>query len=167
MNKFLRLIDSINRWTGEIVGPLVIVITGVLVYEVLARYAFNAPTIWAHETSTFLFGALFILGGGYTLLRGGHVNVDLLYNRFGPRTKGVVHMVTSVLFFIFCGVLLWQGIEMSRVSMGMWERAASIWRPYIYPIKLTLPIAAFLLLLQGIAQFARALVAAMGRREPL
>jgi len=159
------MIDSISEWTGKIVSFLIIVIIGVTIWEVILRYVFNAPTIWAFDAAYLIFGAYGVLGGAYTLYLKGHVNVDILYGRFPLRVRAIVDLGTSIFFFLFCGLLLWKGGEMAWDSLKIMERGSSAWNPPIYPIKLTIPIGVFLLLLQGIAKFIRDLVMATTGKE--
>jgi len=152
---FLRSIDSISEWSGKMVSFLIIVITGVTIWEVILRYIFNSPTIWAFDAAYLIFGAYGVLGGAYTLYFRGHVNVDILYGRLPLRVRAIVDLVTSIFFFLFCGLLLWKGGEMAWDSLKILERGSSAWSPPVYPIKLAIPLGAFLLLLQGTAKFIR------------
>ena len=61
-----------------------------MVYEVLARKLFNAPTMWAYDMSRFLYGALFMLGAGYALSKGVHIRADFLYRNFKTKTQGKI-----------------------------------------------------------------------------
>lgn len=161
---FLSSIDSINEWGGRIFCFLIIPIIGIVVWEVVLRYIFNSPTVWAHETSTFIFGAHFTLGGAYTFLRGGHVNVDIIYGRFSPRTRSIIDLITSTLFFFFCGLMLWKGVEFAWASILEREASNTVWGPPLYPLKTVIPVAAFLLLLQGLAKFIRDFLTVVRRR---
>lgn len=87
--------------------------------------------------------------------------MDIFYNRFPPRMKAIVDVVTTVFFFVVCGSLLWKGGVMGWTSLMLLERSTSVWHPPLYPLKLTMPIAAFLILLQGLAKFIRDLNAAI------
>lgn len=123
-----------------------------LLFEVVARYAFNSPTSWATEATTMLFGAYTILSGGYLLLHRGHVNVDIFYQRFSPRTKATVDVVTSVFFFAFTIVVLVEGQDMAREAIARWEHSHSAWNPPVWPLRLCVPIGASLLILQGVVK---------------
>ncbi len=151
----LGTIDRINDWVGRVVSILVMVIIGITLWEVVLRYGFNRPTIWVHETSEHLFAISFLLGGAYTLSKGGHVRVDVLYVRMSPRKRAALDIYTSVFFFIFTGLLLYLGMGMAWESVAMLERSQTPWGPYIFHVILMVPVAAFLMLLQGIAQLIR------------
>ncbi len=152
---FIRATNSINQWVGKITSYLVLVMTAIIIYEIFARYLFNRPTVWVHETSSFIFGVSIMLGGGYTFIYRTHVNVDILYNRFSPRGKAILDLITSVLFFSFALVLVWMGGAFAWNSLKALETSSTTWGPPIYPIKLTIPIGGALLLLQGLSKFIR------------
>ena len=157
----LNIIDTINDKAGKIVSFLIFPMFGVVVYEVVMRYGLNAPTAWAHETTKFIFGTFVILAGGYCLFRRSHVNVDLAYSRFPPRTKAIVDVFTFGLFFFFCIVLLWKGGVLGWKSLLAQETSGSPWNPVLYPAKLMIPLGAFLILIQGVAKFTRDLITAI------
>jgi TRAP-type mannitol/chloroaromatic compound transport system permease small subunit len=136
---------------------LIIPLVASLTYEVLARYIFGAPTIWAYDLSYMLYGSHFMLGAGYTLLKGGHIRTDVFYQNWSPRTQGTVDALLYLLLF-FPGMLFffWMGSQEGLHSWSIGERSdASPWRPIVYPLKLVLPFSAFLLLLQGVSEFIK------------
>ena len=75
-----------------------------MVYEVLARKLFLAPTMWAYDMSRFLYGALFMLGAGDALSKGVHIRADFLYRNFKVKTQGLVDFWLYLLFY-FPGLL--------------------------------------------------------------
>lgn len=162
---FITFIDNLNDWVGKIFGFLIYPIVFILVYEVVMRYAFDSPTIWAHETSCFLFGAHFILGGAYALRWGAFVNIEVLYERFPLRTRAIVDLFTWILFYMFCGVLLWRSVPWAWASVSVLEYSESVWGPPIWPIKLTVPVAATLVLLQGLTKTIKDFYTAVTGRE--
>ncbi|HXH81996.1 MAG TPA: TRAP transporter small permease subunit [Candidatus Tectomicrobia bacterium] len=128
-------------------------------WEVTARYAFNAPTIWAYDVTYMLFSTQFMLAAAYTLLRGGHIRTDVFYERWSPRTRATVDAVSYV-FFFFPGLLfvLYAGSVEAWYAWQIDERSDwTPWRPVIYPLKAVIPVTAVLLLLQGFAELVRCL----------
>jgi len=160
----LSIIDSISEWSGRVVCFLIPCTVVVMVYEVVARYGFNAPTEWAYESTIFLFGACMIIGGAYTHRYGAHVNVDIVYGRLSSRGKAILDLFTTMLFFLFVGILLWRGWEFGLTSVRNLEHTDTLWSPPIYFFKMTLPIGAGLLFLQGLAKFIRNLTTAVTGR---
>jgi TRAP-type mannitol/chloroaromatic compound transport system permease small subunit len=155
MKKFLKIIDQISEQSGKAVSFFIIFLVGVILFEIFSRYLFNSPTIWAHEVSQMIYGAYVILLGAYVLKRGGHVNVEILYGRFQPRTKAIIDLFTWLFFFYFCGLLLWKGGGMAWESFLVRETEPTAFAPPVYPIKMTVPLGALLILLQGLAKFIR------------
>jgi TRAP-type mannitol/chloroaromatic compound transport system permease small subunit len=165
LKKCLRYIDSLSEKIGKIVSILVYGIMGTLVFEVFARYLFNRPTIWAHETSTFFFGAYFLLGGAFCLKREGMISVDIIYARLSRRKQAVLNMITFLFFLAVCYVLIWLGGKEAIYSWNVWERSNTTWEPPLYPLKTVIPLAAFLLFLQGVALFIREAAIALSGKE--
>ncbi|MDH4264128.1 MAG: TRAP transporter small permease subunit [Deltaproteobacteria bacterium] len=151
MRGFIRIVNGISEWTGKVLMWLPWVITAIIVWEVGGRDLFNKPTIWAHELSLMVFGALSMVGGAYAHKHRAHVNMDLFYARLPAKRKAILDLFTFPFFAIFCAVILWKGWEFAWRSMKIWEYSQSNWAPLIWPIKLTIPIGAILLLLQGLS----------------
>jgi len=137
----------------------------IVIVDVTFRYILNRPSMWAYETSMFIYGAYIVLAGGYTLLHKGHVNVDILYGNLSPRKKAILDVLTAALFFIFMWYLLTYSLEQTIRSWQMGETTNTPWHPPIYPLRTTLPIACILLILQGIAKFIRDLHMALTGKE--
>lgn len=165
MKKFLKFIDRMNELIGKAISYLILVLVGVIVYEIVARYFFNSPTIWAHEISQMVYGAYVILLGGYLQQRNGHVNVDILYLRFKPRTRAIIDLFTWLLFFAFCGVILVKGGEMAWDSFLYRETDSTVFAPPIYPLKMLIPLGGLLLLLQGLVRYIGDLKVAITGKE--
>lgn len=155
LDKTLRLVDRINDRAGKILSLLILLIFGLLLVEVIRRYLLNSPTVWANELSQMLFGAYVVLCGGHILASGGHVNVDIVYSRLSRKTQAKLDIITSFLFFAFCVMMVYYGGSLAWESLSTFEHSQSAWNPPIYPVKLTIPLGAGLLLLQGIAKLMR------------
>lgn len=157
MNTFLSIIDKISEISGKLFAWLIIPLVGGLLYEVTARYIFNAPTIWAYDMTYILYGVHFMMGAAYLLSLGGHIRIDVFYQRLSPRNKAIVDICGYLLlFFPVMAALLVFGTKFAAFSWQMKEKAfTTAWLPIIYPFKAVFPIGIFLLLLQGIAIFIR------------
>ena len=154
-----RGIDALSETTARVAIYLVVVLTAVLGYEVVARYLFNSPTKWSFDLSYMLGGTYFLLGEAYTLKKGRQVRIDIFYARFRERTRAIIDVVFYLLFFF----PLWIGIVVYMVpyvwfSVQLQERSMQgYWQPVIYPFKAVMLLGVILLLLQGIAEFVRRL----------
>jgi TRAP-type mannitol/chloroaromatic compound transport system permease small subunit len=147
-----RAITSLNRWIGASVAWLIMLVFALLIVDVGMRYAIGRPSIWTSEMAQLVFGFYAVIGGGYLLAERGHVNVDIFYGRFSRKRKALVDVATSVLFFLFVAVLLWQSSSMAYESVEKLETSQSIWHPQIWPVKLAIPLAGVLILLQGLVR---------------
>jgi TRAP-type mannitol/chloroaromatic compound transport system permease small subunit len=163
---FMRGITWLNERVGRFAAYFILAIFVLLFAEVLLRYFFRTPTVWTNELAQLLFGAYAVLSGGYLLARGGHVNVDIVYSAFPRRTKAGIDVVTSVLFFVFVTILLWQGAIFALEAAAKLETSHSAWNPPIWMFKAMIPIGAGFLLLQGIAKLIRDIRIAIGARVP-
>jgi TRAP-type mannitol/chloroaromatic compound transport system permease small subunit len=164
----VRIIDTFSEWSGRVVAWLIIPLVAGTTYEVIVRYAFNAPTIWAYDLSYMLYGSHFMLGAGYTLLKGGHIRTDIFYQNWSPRTRGLVDSLLYLLLF-FPGMIFffWMGGQEALHSLQIGERSdASPWRPVVYPLKIVIPVTALLLLIQGVSEFIKSAHLAL-RGRPL
>jgi TRAP-type mannitol/chloroaromatic compound transport system permease small subunit len=155
MKRVLKVIDSISDWTGKITSFLILIITGVILFEIIARYIFDKPTTWAFEISLALYGIYVALLGAYVLVTGAHVNVDILYARFSPRTRAGVNLFSWLIFFLWSGALVWTGWIRGFESLMIRESESTAFGCPIYPVKLSLAVGGSLLFLQGLAGYIR------------
>jgi TRAP-type mannitol/chloroaromatic compound transport system permease small subunit len=160
MQHYIRFADSLSAWFGKAFGWLIILMTFGMSYEVLVRYLFNSPTPWALDISFIMYGTLFMMGGAYTLSRGGHVRGDFLYRLWSDRTQAKVDLTLYILFF-FPGILalVFAGWKYASRSWGYAE--VSVNSPAgipIYQFKTVIVAAGILLIIQGIAQVFRCII---------
>lgn len=139
---------------GIIAYGLVLLVLVVFV-EVIARYVFNAPFVWAFELSMYLYGSITVLIGGYTVLHRAQIRMDIIYSRFSPRRRAVVDVLTSLLFFLYIIVLILSTGQFAIKSVLENQHSNSLWGPPMYPLKIVMVIAALLVLIQGLAEFIR------------
>ena len=165
LEKVGRFISTINRVTGQVCSFLMYPLIFVVMFEVIARYVFRHPTMWAHDTSTMIFGAYIVLAGGYTLLYKGHVKVDILFRRLSIRAQAIVDLFTYLLVFFFCSMLLWKGIDMVELSWRISEVTITPARLPIYPIKAVLVVGAVLVLLQALSKYISDILTAITNRR--
>ena len=154
MRKLVNIINTISTFSSKLLFLLPWAIALIIFWEIILRWVFNHPTVWAHESSQMIFGALAILGGAYALRRRVHVNMDLIYSCMSRRTKAILDLITFILFLLpFCSILMWKGWGLFTYSFGLREISISDWGPPLWPIKFTIPLGAFLILLQGVGNF--------------
>ena len=162
--RFTDVIEWVNVRIGEYVAYWAVIAVFVYYYEVLARYVFNSPTNWVHESMFLMFGMQYLLSGAYAYKEDQHVRVDVLYTKLSTRGKAICDIVTSVFFFIFIGTMLWTGARFAMDAIRFDEHSFTEWGVQYWPIKLAIPVGAALLLLQGICKLLKDIVI-VTRRE--
>jgi TRAP-type mannitol/chloroaromatic compound transport system permease small subunit len=165
MERYIHIVSRINEWVGRTASYLLIPITFITAYEVVMRYVFSKPTVWAWDLNIQLFAFLNMLGGGYTLLYNSHVNIDVIVSSLSPKRRALVDLTTSFFFFLGVTVLLIGGWQVGWMSWKVKEAMSTIWAPPIYPMKLIIPAGAFLVLIQGIAIFFQNLLILSGKEQ--
>lgn len=154
-NRFLNAVDAITERAGRLSSVVILILMLIITFEVAARYLFNRPTIWVWPVGKQLFGVYILFGGIYALLRGKHIRIDLIYTFFPTRLKRVAKVITLASIVIFLGVLVWQASWMGWNSFTSGETGSVAFPIPIYPLKMLIPVGAFLFLLQGIVSFIR------------
>jgi TRAP-type mannitol/chloroaromatic compound transport system permease small subunit len=166
MRRVLAAIDFLSEWSGKLVSVLIFLLTFLLLYDVIMRFAFNSPTIWCHELALHFFGAYAVLAGPYVLLHNQHVKIDIVYNHFSQRGRAIIDSFTYLLFFLYIGLLFWYGYVIAERAVELQQTVSpSPWASPLWPVKLTIPLAAFLMLLQGLAHYIRTLKLAITGKE--
>ncbi len=157
----LRAIDRLSVIVGYSVAVLVPLMILSLVYEVISRYFFHAPTLWAQDVSIFLFGYIGLLGGAFVMKEHAHINVDLVYSRLSVRGRAVCDSLTALVamfFLVLVVVYAWhEGIK--AIQLGL--RRPTDWAPPVGHFILAISIGGFLLLLQTFAHWIRNLHVAL------
>ena len=164
-NRFTRLADKLSEFSGAFVAYWTVIAVVVYFYEVLARYIFNSPTNWAHESMFLMFGMQYILAGAYAYLHDAHVRVDLFYARVGDRGKAAIDIITHFFFLVFALAFIWTAWTFFSTSMNsqVWfwatgysdEVSFTEWGIAYFPVKFTLVLGGILLLIQGISRLVK------------
>ncbi len=157
MLSFIRFADNLSAAFGKAFAWLIVLMAFGTGYEVFVRYVLGAPTPWALDVSFIMYGTMFMMGGAYTLSRGGHVRGDFIYRLWRPQTQAKVDLVLYLIFF-FPGItaLVISGFKYASRSWGYGE--VSVNSPAgipIYQFKTVIVVAGILLFIQGIAQIFR------------
>ena len=161
MDRFIYSIEGLSVWVGRAFGWCILILTLSVSYEVFVRYVLNAPTVWSMDMMIQMYGALFLMAGPYALAQDAHVRGDFLYRLFAVKTQAKIDLVLYILFF-FPGMLalFWYGAEIAsdswRYKEVSWNSPARI---QIYFFKTLIPIAGFLLMLQGASEICRCIKA--------
>src|SRR5919106_1691830 len=152
--EIIRAIDRFTDVTGRLVAMAMLFLVGSISYEVVMRYGFNAPTVWVYESSFMANGSAFMLGAAYALLKGAHVRTDIYWENYSERKKGVVDLISYLLFFYPAMItFMLISIDDALHSYDTGERSQeSVWRAIMWPFRATIPLAALLLMIQGVSE---------------
>lgn len=160
-------IDSINQAAGRAASWLLLAMALVTLTVVILRYVFATGFIWLQESYIWLNGIAFMVGAGYTLLRDGHVRVDVIYRSASARFKAWVNLLGCLLLLLPTVLVVawfsvpyvaasWERLETSREAAGL---------PGVFVLKSVLLLYCLLLGLQALALAARSALALLERRR--
>ena len=163
----VRMIEAYNRFFGYVGSWIILLLIVSMVYEVIARYFFDAPTQWAFEMAYMLMGASFMFGIAMCMQLRRHIRVDFIYDHVSARWQAVIDLI-GYLFLI--PMLLW-------LTAGLWEyfhaayrvdetSGESAWNPIIWPFKFTFVVGFVLLLMQTVVETLRCILVLAGREVP-
>jgi len=164
LTRLAACIDSLNAWMGRGVAWVTTFLVVVVFLDVIMRYAFNTSFVFTQELEWHLFGFIFLMGAGYTLLHEGHVRVDIVYQRLDRKAQAWVDLV-GCLVFLFPGAIMVIATAMPFVtnSFSVLEGSPDPGGiPFRFIIKSCIPIGFVLFGLQGISLFVKSLRTVMG-----
>lgn len=164
--KLSGAIDALNERVGRLVIWLVLAATLISAGNAMVRYGLNTSSNAWLEIQWYLFGLIFLLGAGYTHLRNGHVRIDVLYGRFGPRARAWIDLLGGLLFLLpLAGLIGWLGWSAFRNAWAIGETSPDAGGLLRWPIKLAIPLGFGLLFLQGVSECIKRAAFLAGRLE--
>jgi TRAP-type mannitol/chloroaromatic compound transport system permease small subunit len=161
MRRLLLAVDRLSTALGHLFAWLIVALTVLVTWEVLSRKFLDTPHAWAFDAQIMMYGVMFMMAGAYTLSKNGHVRGDVLYGFFPPRLQASVDLVLYVLFFLPGSVaMVYAGWTYAAESFAIREHSTiTVDGPPLYPFKAFIPIAGALILVQGVVEIIRCLVA--------
>lgn len=145
---FCIIVDKIIMWLGKAASVMMPVLAFIVVFEVTARYLFNAPTIWAYDTSLFLFGYIAALGGAYAQQKKAHINVDILYITVSPNVKNIFNLISFSLGIFFLIIVFYVSFGKFNEAIEFDYRRESEWAPAMWHFWVMLCVASTLFIMQ-------------------
>jgi len=128
--------DQCSDTAGIFAAILIFPLIGSMLWEVIARYLFSKPTIWAYEAAYMQMGAIFTLGIAYVTKHDAHVRVDLFYANFSALLKACVNILGNILV---APLVLWLCFGLWEYFYEAWEdgerSGESLWNPYVWPAR--------------------------------
>lgn len=165
INRISSAIERLNIWIGKIASFIILILIAVLMYEVLSRYLFDAPTKWSNEISQYLLVGVVMLGGGYCLADKEHVRVDAVYRHFSPKAKWGIEILTFFIVMTFVSAIVWKGGEVCYEAFIQDKRSMTILELPLFPSMVLVPIGAILLGLQSMGHALQAVLKLMSAKE--
>lgn len=159
-----KAIDTVNEWVGRGVSWVTLLLVLVVFVDVVMRYLFKTSFVFTQEMEWHLFGFIFLIGAGYTLLHDGHVRVDIIYQRLGTKGRAWVNLI-GVIFFLLpgCFLVITTSYKFAANSFSMLEGSPDPGGiPFRFIIKGTISVGYFLLILQGVSLGIHSLLQVLG-----
>ncbi|MER0240050.1 TRAP transporter small permease subunit [Fulvimarina sp. MAC8] len=154
----LKLVDAVSRALFRLAEAITLVLVAAMIYEVVARYVFAAPTLWAFDISYMCTGILFVLGAAYALREDAHVRIDFLAERMPRRLRSGIEAA----IFLFClsplfASLAYVAIDRAfRAYQSGEVEMVSPWAPLMWPFYAFIALGLVALALQILAHGLRA-----------
>lgn len=152
--RYVRVVDAVNYRVGRFMMYGIFVMMGILLWSSISK-TFFLPSLWTLEVAQFAMVAYYIIGGPYSIQLGSNVRMDLFYGNWEPRKKAQFDAITVLLLLLYLGVLLYGAMASTGYALQYGERSPTAWRPYMWPIKITMCIGFFLMLLQAISELLK------------
>lgn len=166
LNAITKGIDFLVEKQGQLTSFLIVPLLFIVLYEVLMRYAFNAPTIWGFEATAFAYGMHYMLGLSFMENAQGHVRVDILTARLPRRVQAVVMIAGYLLIFMpVYGLMTWGAIKFAYTAIVTNELNSTSWAPRIWPYKIVMAVSFLFLVLQGLSTMLKQVKILTGTSE--
>ena len=165
--KALKYIGKVNEALVSFFSWFAVALAIAEFYEVVMRYFFSAPTVWAYEISWMFYSVIWLMAMGFCEAQNQHVKVDVLFNQLSLRTRSILWLIFYIIaFFPFCAVMIFYTTKYAIVSWSLLEGShLTMWAPPVYPIKTLMLVGFILLALQGVAGFIRTASVALTGEE--
>ncbi len=172
LRAYIAAIDWFNRTIGRLMMYGIFAMMAILLWSIISKFG-DQPSLWTLEAAQFAMIAYFFLGGPYAVQMGSHVRMDLFYDNWSLKRKAITDLITVFCLLVYLGVLLWGALGSTAYSLGYFgsdpfsfltgiltgteepgtmERSRTIWRPYMWPIKVVLCVGIVLMLLQAVSE---------------
>lgn len=164
MPRFLLIVDKISLVLAILAGAALLILITDMMYEVISRRAFSAPTLWAYDIAYMANGMGFLFAAGYTLRKNGHIRIDFLSTRLSLRCQDWINVAAYIFLILpaFSFFIIGAYNECFDAFVTDKLDPASPWKPLLWPLYAGLLIGFIGLLLQSIAECLRHLRGALG-----
>ena len=128
-------LDQIAMFIGRVTMLLIFLVVAVMMYEVVLRYVFERPTLWANELSLWMAGFVFILAGFYAMQQRSHIRIFLLYDMLPRNLQRTCDTISTFFILLFAFFLVYGGYGEAKAKLLRWETFGTVFDP---PIPATL-----------------------------
>lgn len=167
LRALVHYIDTFTEHSGRLLAWLVVMMALLTTVIVVMRYGFNVGSMMGQEAVIYMHGSLFMLGSAYALKSGAHVRVDIFYRNFSPRAQAWVNSLGGIVFLMplcaFIGFSSWNYVSESWIVRETSSQPGGI--PAVFLLKSIIPLMAFNLFLQGLAETLRSAISLVAGRE--
>src|SRR5262245_9222500 len=165
MRAFVRAIDRLSYYCGVLAAFLVIVLVVLMLYDVVLRYMFNAPTTWGNDLNAFLMGGSFVLSIAYASATDAHVRGALLYSvRTRPRLAYVDLIGLTLIVLPAVAIITWGLYVHLQDGIRTGERTGSGgWNPVVWPFRAVMLIGFVIFTIQIVAEIIKRIATIAGR----
>ena len=155
----LNLIDRVSLGISRVTMYLVVIIVAAIAYEVVLRYFFRAPTLWANELSLWLGGLSYLFAGLYAMQQRNHIRITALYDIVPPRVKIAFDAIGVLCIVAFALAVCIGGFPSAWRSLSTWEKFGTAWNPPIpATVKPAILVVTALIAIQAINNFIKELI---------
>ncbi|MEL6619889.1 MAG: TRAP transporter small permease [Pseudomonadota bacterium] len=126
-----RAADRLAVFIGRITMMLIVLLCGVMLYEVFVRYVLNAATLWANELSLWLAGFIFLCAGLYAMQQRSHIRIFLLYDACPRWLQRTFDCISTALICVFAFFLIFGGYGEAFDKFYRWETFGTAFDPPI------------------------------------
>ena len=151
----MNFIDKVSIWLARVAAWLFVATGAMLTYEVLARYVFNAPTIWAAELSQLVMMVGFFIALAGTLHSREHISIDILHNALPMKMKRMADTFVLLFIAIFSGIVSWWGFDIAWDSFINTRSTGTMLNLPNWWIEVFVPVGFFLVCLQSFVEIVK------------
>lgn len=155
---YVKIVDRFNYLIGRVMMYSLFLMIAILLWSTLSKQLFVVPSYWTLEMAQFALVAYYLVGGPYSIQLGSNVRMDLFYGKWTNRKKAWFDSFTILLLIFYLSVLLYGGIDSTSYALQYNERAPTLWRPMLWPVKAVMCFGIFLMLLQAVSELFKDII---------
>jgi TRAP-type mannitol/chloroaromatic compound transport system permease small subunit len=127
----IRGFDRVSIFLGRVTMALIVLLVTIMLYEVLLRYVFENPTLWANELSLWLAGFIFLLAGLYAMQQRSHIRIFIVYDIFPRWLQKLCDTISVILIVVFATALVYGAFGEAQAKFLRWETFGTAFDPPI------------------------------------